>query len=88
MSPASILFVPLDLSPNLRKGIWDCESRMPSWNGGAAEQAINSFAKATIDIGSAQFVIPEDRIATLTKTVRCGLATNSADTDGTKKLLN
>jgi hypothetical protein len=37
---------------------------MPSWNGGAAKQAIISFAKAMIDIGSAQFVVPEDRIAT------------------------
>lgn len=37
---------------------------LPSWNEGAAKQAIVSFVKETTQPGSAKFVAPEDRIAT------------------------
>jgi phosphoserine phosphatase len=36
---------------------------LPSWNGGAAKQAIVSFVNATTDTSSAKFVPPEERIA-------------------------
>ena len=36
---------------------------LPSWNDGAAKQAIVAFVKATTDASSAQFVPPEERIA-------------------------
>jgi phosphoserine phosphatase len=37
---------------------------LPSWNDGAAKQAVVDFVKATTDSGSATFVEPDDRIAT------------------------
>jgi phosphoglycolate phosphatase-like HAD superfamily hydrolase len=37
---------------------------LPSWNDGAARQAILEFVKATTSPGSPQFVPPEERIAT------------------------
>jgi len=37
---------------------------LPSWNNGAAKQAVMSFVKETTDSASANFVKPEDRIAT------------------------
>ena len=37
---------------------------LPSWNDGAAKQAILDFVRATIDRSSPSFVFPEDRIAT------------------------
>jgi phosphoglycolate phosphatase-like HAD superfamily hydrolase len=37
---------------------------LPSWNDGAAKQAIISFVETTTDQSSAKFVPPEDRIAT------------------------
>jgi phosphoserine phosphatase len=37
---------------------------LPSWNDGAAKQAIVSFIQTTTDSGSANFVPPEERIAT------------------------
>jgi hypothetical protein len=37
---------------------------LPSWNDGAAKQAIIDFVKATTDPSSAHFVPPEERIAT------------------------
>jgi phosphoglycolate phosphatase-like HAD superfamily hydrolase len=36
---------------------------LPSWNDGAAKQAIFDFVRATIDRASANYVSPEDRIA-------------------------
>jgi haloacid dehalogenase-like hydrolase len=39
-------------------------SVLPSWNDGAAKQAILDFVKETIDIASPKFVPPEERIAT------------------------
>ena len=36
---------------------------LPSWNDGAAKQAIFDFVRATIDRASASYVVPEDRIA-------------------------
>ena len=36
---------------------------LPSWNDGAAKQAILDFVRATIDRSSPSFVPPEDRIA-------------------------
>ena len=38
--------------------------QLPSWNDGAAKQAILEFVKATVDQSSPDFVVPEDRIAT------------------------
>src|SRR4029453_10196833 len=37
---------------------------LPSWNDGAAKQAIVDFVKATTDKSSPDFVPPEERIAT------------------------
>jgi phosphoglycolate phosphatase-like HAD superfamily hydrolase len=37
---------------------------LPSWNDGAAKNAILEFVRATTDASSPQFVSPEDRIAT------------------------
>ena len=37
---------------------------LPSWNDGAAKQAIVDFVKATTDKSSRDFVPPEERIAT------------------------
>jgi len=37
---------------------------LPSWNEGAAKQAIVDFVKATTEAGGADFVPPEERIAT------------------------
>ena len=37
---------------------------LPSWNDGAAKQAIVNFVKTTTTTGGANFVPPEDRIAT------------------------
>jgi len=37
---------------------------LPSWNDGAAKQAIIDFVKATTDSSSSKFVPPEERIAT------------------------
>ena len=37
---------------------------LPSWNDGAAKQAIVDFVKATTETGGANFVAPEERIAT------------------------
>src|SRR5579862_5062103 len=37
---------------------------LPSWNDGAAKQAIVDFVRATTDQGSPNFVPPEDRVAT------------------------
>ena len=37
---------------------------LPSWNDGAAKQAIVDFVRATNDQGSPKFVPPEDRVAT------------------------
>jgi len=39
------------------------DSLLPSWNDGAAKQAIFDFVRATIDRASASYVLPEDRIA-------------------------
>ena len=36
---------------------------LPSWNDGAAKQAIFDFVRATSDRSSASHVVPEDRIA-------------------------
>jgi hypothetical protein len=40
------------------------EPVLPSWNDGPAKQAILDFVRRTTDRGSADFVAPEDRIAT------------------------
>jgi hypothetical protein len=37
---------------------------LPSWNDGAARQMILEFVKATTDKNSADYVSPEERIAT------------------------
>jgi phosphoglycolate phosphatase-like HAD superfamily hydrolase len=36
---------------------------LPSWNDGAAKQAIFDFVRATIDRSSPSYVVPEDRVA-------------------------
>jgi len=40
------------------------DAHLPSWNDGAAKQAILSFVRATTDAASPRFVPPEERIAT------------------------
>jgi phosphoglycolate phosphatase-like HAD superfamily hydrolase len=40
------------------------EDPLPSWNDGAAKQAIVDFVKVTTETGGANFVAPEERIAT------------------------
>ena len=37
---------------------------LPSWNDGPAKQAITAFVAAVTTMGSADFVLPADRIAT------------------------
>jgi len=37
---------------------------LPSWNEGAAKQAVQKFVQSTTDPASAQFVAPEERVAT------------------------
>src|SRR4029453_11842606 len=37
---------------------------LPSWNGGSAKKAIVDFVEATTETGGANFVAPEERIAT------------------------
>ena len=39
-------------------------SPLPTWNDGAAKQAILDFVRATTEQGSSKFVPPEQRIAT------------------------
>ena len=41
----------------------DAGGLLPSWNDGAAKQAIFDFVRATIDRSSPNYVFPEDRIA-------------------------
>jgi phosphoglycolate phosphatase-like HAD superfamily hydrolase len=55
--PATLLPVsaPAQLAPS--RGL------LPSWNDGAAKQAIFDFVRATIDRSSPSYVFPEDRIA-------------------------
>jgi hypothetical protein len=50
---------------------------LPSWNDGPAKQAIVDFVRTTTENGGAKFVPPEERIATLTRTARCGSSTRS-----------
>ena len=45
---------------------------LPSWQDGAAKSTIVQFVKKTTDAGSAQFVPPAERVATLTRTAHCG----------------
>src|SRR5580698_10007139 len=40
------------------------DNPLPSWNDGPAKQAIASFVQQTTTEGSAQFVQPEERVAT------------------------
>jgi phosphoglycolate phosphatase-like HAD superfamily hydrolase len=40
------------------------DATLPSWNDGAAKQAIIDFVRATTEQGSPKFVAPEERIAT------------------------
>lgn len=48
----------------LGQGAWAQTDPLPSWNDGAAKQAIVAFVQATTTQGSAQFVPPAERIAT------------------------
>jgi phosphoglycolate phosphatase-like HAD superfamily hydrolase len=45
-------------------GIAQAQDPLPSWNDGAAKQAIVSFVQTTTENGSTNFVPPEERIAT------------------------
>src|SRR6478672_7955289 len=44
--------------------ITQAQDPLASWNAGPAKQAIVDFVKATTETGGANFVAPEDRIAT------------------------
>jgi phosphoglycolate phosphatase-like HAD superfamily hydrolase len=48
----------------LSTGVAPAQDPLPSWNDGAAKQAIVEFVKATTTQGNPQFVPPEERIAT------------------------
>jgi hypothetical protein len=50
---------------------------LPSWNDGPAKKAILDFGKATTEKSSSNYLEPKDRIATLTKTERCGRSIRS-----------
>jgi hypothetical protein len=51
---------------------------LPSWNDRSAKQAIVEFVKAVTTEGSADFVQPDDRIATFDQDgTRCGSSTRS-----------
>jgi hypothetical protein len=58
-----ILFVPLLPVSTLAEAPSAVDA-LPSWNDGAAKQAIVNFVKATTDKSSPDFVPPEERIAT------------------------
>lgn len=45
-------------------GAWAADDGLPSWNDGAAKQAIVKFVEAVTTEGSPDFVAPADRIAT------------------------
>jgi len=63
LSTAAML--PLLLSPLLRtSGLAQDTDPLPSWNDGAAKQAIIAFVHATTDASSPKFVPQEARIAT------------------------
>jgi phosphoglycolate phosphatase-like HAD superfamily hydrolase len=59
----AILFVPLTTVATLAEAPSTVDA-LPSWNDGAAKQAIVDFVKATTDKSSPDFVPPEERIAT------------------------
>jgi phosphoserine phosphatase len=44
--------------------VWAAEDPLPSWNDGAAKQAIVKFVNAVTTTGGADYVAPADRIAT------------------------
>ena len=44
--------------------IAQAQDPLPSWNDGAAKQAIVNFVQTTTDSGNTNFVPPEERIAT------------------------
>jgi hypothetical protein len=44
--------------------IAQAQDALPSWNDGAAKQAIVNFVQTTTDSGNTNFVPPEERIAT------------------------
>jgi phosphoserine phosphatase len=48
----------------LSTGVARAQDPLPSWNDGPAKQAIVEFVKATTETGGANFVAPEERIAT------------------------
>ena len=58
--PVVLVLVLGAIPPSLRAA----EDPLPSWNEGAAKQAILEFVKATTDAASPVFVPPEARIAT------------------------
>jgi phosphoglycolate phosphatase-like HAD superfamily hydrolase len=48
----------------LSAGVARAQDPLPSWNDGAAKQAIVEFVRATTETGGGKFVPPEERIAT------------------------
>jgi hypothetical protein len=63
LAALAILFVPLVPVSTLAEAPSAVDA-LPSWNDGAAKQAIVDFVKATTDKSSPDFVPPEERIAT------------------------
>ena len=62
---STVAAFPLLLTPLLRKsGLAQSADPLPSWNNGAAKQAIVAFVQATTDASSSKFVPEELRIAT------------------------
>jgi hypothetical protein len=60
-TPASPSSTP---TAEVRSAVEKLTGPLPSWNDGPAKQAVINFVKTTTDKASAQFVEPDDRIAT------------------------
>ena len=52
------------LAAGAERAVAEAPDPLPSWNDGAAKQAILDFVKTTTDSSSPNFVAPEARIAT------------------------
>src|SRR5262249_46497734 len=59
LSAMSAAFGPVSASAQFAPSV----GLLPSWNDGAAKQAIFDFVRATTDQSSPSYVLPEDRIA-------------------------
>ena len=55
----------------------NAQDPLPSWNDGAAKQAIVDFVRTTTESGGVKFVPPESVLPPLTRTAHYGLSIRS-----------